>query len=126
MDTASIRPAHGAVPLQAVRPEAPQQRGSVQTELAPSQSVGSAWESSPVRYDASQNAIAMSRLAELVARPAEHRFERDRKSDVLVFKRIDPASGEILMQLPEQSLLDLRAYLRDLEGAAGHSIARTA
>jgi hypothetical protein len=30
-----------------------------------------------------------------------------------------------LMQLPEQSLLDLRAYLRDLESAAGASIART-
>jgi uncharacterized FlaG/YvyC family protein len=125
MDASAIRQTYGAVPVQAVRPESSQQRGSVATELPARQSVGSAWEGSAVRNEASQTAAAMSRMAELVARPTEQRFERDRKTDALVFKRIDPASGEVLMQLPEQSLLDLRAYLRDLEHAAGSSIART-
>jgi uncharacterized FlaG/YvyC family protein len=125
MDAAAIRQTYGAVPVQAVRPESPQQRGSVATELPARQSVASAWEAGAVRNDASPTAMAMSRMAELVARPVEQRFERDRKTDALVFKRIDPASGEVLMQLPEQSLLDLRAYLRDLERAAGPSISRT-
>jgi uncharacterized FlaG/YvyC family protein len=124
MDAAAIRQTYGAVPVQAMRPEF-SHRGSVRTELPARQSVASAWEASAARNDTSRTAAAMSRMAELVARPTEQRFERDRKTDALVFKRIDPASGEVLMQLPEQSLLDLRAYLRDLESAAGSSIART-
>jgi uncharacterized FlaG/YvyC family protein len=112
------------VDLAAARPEPVPQKGAVATELPADKSVGSAWDSAAVRHDVSTTAAGLSHAAERTTRPAEQRFERDRKTNQLVFKLVDLETGEALMQLPDQSLLDLRAYLRQAE--AFKVVSRTA
>jgi hypothetical protein len=126
MDTAAIRQAHTAMPVEAGRMSGYVVSGAVPTELPASQSVASAWEAAAVRSDISPHAATLARLAERTALPAEQRFERDRRTEVLVFKKIDPSTGEVMLQLPDQSLLDLRAYLKKHEDAALPALERNA
>jgi hypothetical protein len=118
MDTAALRQAFAAVPVQVARPDPFVARGAVPTELPAVQSVGSAWDGSAVRTDLPQNPAALSRLAQAMQRTTEQRFERDRKTDTLVYKQVDPKTGEVLLQLPDQSLLNLRAYLKQVQDNA--------
>jgi hypothetical protein len=126
MDAAAIRQAFTAVPVQAVRTDSSVAPGAVATELPAPKTVASAWEASPTRMDLTPQAGALARLAQAMQRVPEQRFERDRKTDVLVFKQVDPGTGEVLLQLPDQSLLNLRAYLREQEEAALPSLEKTA
>ena len=87
---------------------------SVATELPSTKSVQSAWTSEPVENRISSHAAIAGRLAQAI-KTTEQRYERDRDTATLVFKRIDPTSGEVIMQLPTQSVLDLRAYLKQQE-----------
>jgi len=104
-----------------VRPDA------VATELPSTKSVQSAWTSEPVENRISSHAAIAGRLA-ATFKTSEQRFERDPDTATLVFKRIDPTSGEVIMQLPTQSVLDLRAYLKQQETSsqAEASLSKTA
>jgi hypothetical protein len=126
MDSAGIRQAYTAVPVQVARTDGFVPRGSVTTELPSPQVVGSAWEGAAVRTDLSHEATLLSRLAQYMQRTPEQRFERDRKTEVLVFKQVDPSTGQVLLQLPDQSLLNLRAYLKEQEAAALPAIEKSA
>jgi hypothetical protein len=100
--------------------------GSVATELPAGQTITPAHESAPIRNDVSRHADLLSRLGYPLQRQTEQRFERDRKTEVLVFKQVDQSTGEVLMQLPDQSLLNLRAYLRERADAAPHDVEKSA
>ncbi|MDQ0473060.1 flagellar protein FlaG [Labrys wisconsinensis] len=123
MDVGVLRQSFAAVPVHPTRLDALAPRDAVTTELSAGQSVSAAAGSDVVRTDVSPHAATLSRLAEAFQR-SETRFERDRKTEALVFKRIDPATGEVLLQIPDQSLLDLRAYLRQT-GDTARSTAET-
>jgi|tagenome__1003787_1003787.scaffolds.fasta_scaffold18388317_1 uncharacterized FlaG/YvyC family protein len=126
MDTASIRQAYTAVPVQAARPDGFVTRDAVQTELPARQTVASPWEGSAVRTDVTPYGATLTRLAQLMQRPTEQRFERDRKTETLVYKQVDPSTGQVILQLPDQSLLNLRAYLKEQEALSAPSVAKTA
>jgi len=83
--------------------------------------------SEPVENRISSHAAIAGRLAQAI-KTTEQRYERDRDTATLVFKRIDPTSGEVIMQLPTQSVLDLRAYLKQQEtsGQAETALSKTA
>lgn len=97
------------------RPDAYARPEAVRTELPATKSVQSSWPGQPVEKQVSQHASALGRLA-ADPHPTEQRFERDKDTSTLVFKQIDPESGEIIMQLPSKHLLDLRAYLKQQGG----------
>ena len=125
MDTAVSRPALPAQPAQVIRQDVYAHPDAVRTELAPVLSVQPAWSSAPVDNRVSQHAASASRLADVI-KSTEQRFERDRDTNTLVFKQIDPKSGEVIMQLPTQSLLDLRVYLKQQQGTAQAGVKKTA
>jgi len=125
MDAAALRQAYSAVPVVPVRADIYARRDAVSTELPVSQSVASTGDAA-VQNDVSRNAEAFGRLAQYFQKPLEQRFERDRKTEVLVFKKVDPANGDVILQLPDQSLLNLRAYLKDQESLSRHGIEKTA
>jgi flagellar protein FlaG len=126
MDIAALRQSFTAVPVMPVRPDVFAPAGSVATELPAGQTVSPPREAAPTRNDVSRHADLMSRLGYASQRQTEQRFERDRKTEVLVFKQVDPSTGEVIMQLPDQSLLNLRAYLRDQQEAAPHEVEKSA
>ena len=126
MDTASLRQGFTAVPVMPVRPDVIAARNAVPTQLPVGQSVGSVGDAPAVRNEVSQQSAMLSRLAQFMQRPLEQRFERDRKTDVLVFKKIDPRYGDIVLQLPDQSLLNLRAYLKDQQDNLTRGTEKTA
>jgi uncharacterized FlaG/YvyC family protein len=113
METATLRQAFTSVPIVPLRADVTAPRDMAATELPASQSVVPASQAPAVRNDASQAAASFGRLAQYLQRPTEPRFERDRKTDTLVFKKVDPSNGEVILQLPDQALLNLRAYLKD-------------
>ena len=126
MDTASLRQGFTAVPVLPVRPDVAAPRHAVPTELPLGQSVGSVGDAPAVRNDVSQQSAMLGRLAQFMQRPLEQRFERDRKTDLLVFKKIDPRYGDVVLQLPDQSLLNLRAYLKDQQDHLARGVEKTA
>jgi uncharacterized FlaG/YvyC family protein len=126
MDAGALRQSFAAVPVQPVRLNTLAPRDAVPTELPPQQSIAAAAGSDAVRTDLSPHAATLSRLAETFQRSSEARFERDRKTDTLVFKRINPTTGEIILQIPNQSLLNLRAYLKQTEDSSHSAIEKTA
>jgi uncharacterized FlaG/YvyC family protein len=127
METAALRQAFVSVPIAPLRADVTAPRDMAPTELPASQSVAPTSQTPAVRNDTSQAAASFGRLAQYLQRPTEQRFERDRKTDTLVFKKVDPSNGDIVLQLPDQALLNLRAYLKEQAAAAApHEVEKTA
>jgi flagellar protein FlaG len=127
MDTATLRQSFIPVPVAPLRADAAAPRDMVATELPATQSVVAASQAPAVQNDASGAAAAFGRLAQAFQRPTEQRIERDRKTELLVFKKVNTANGEVVLQLPDQSLLNLRAYLKEQADAAlPHEVEKTA
>lgn len=42
-------------------------------------------------------------------------YDRDPDTKTLVYKAIDSATGQVLVQLPDESMLRMRAYLQSLQ-----------
>lgn len=58
----------------------------------------------------------------------KRQFTRDPDTDALVFQVMDPVSGEVFLQLPDEATLRARVYARELEArtspdAAGSTVA---
>src|SRR5690349_8767552 len=104
MDTASLRQAFTSVPIVPLRADVTAPRDMAATELPASQAVIAASQVPAVRNETSQASASFGRLAQYLQRPTEPRFERDRKTDTLVFKKVDPSNGEVILQLPDQAL----------------------
>ena len=123
----TVSPVSSTQPTQHVRLDVHVRPDAVATELPSTKSVQSAWTSEPVENRISSHAAIAGRLAQAI-KATEQRFERDPDTATLVFKRIDPTSGEVIMQLPTQSVLDLRAYLKqqDTTSHAEAAVSKTA
>jgi len=123
----SVSPVSPTQPTHFGRLDVHARADAVATELPSTKSVQSAWTSEPVENRISSHAAIAGRLAQAI-KTTEQRYERDRDTATLVFKRIDPTSGEVIMQLPTQSVLDLRAYLKQQEtsGQAETALSKTA
>ena len=125
MDNAVSRPASTGQPAPIARPDYHAKTDAVATELPSSKSVQSAWPSEPVENRISPQAATISHMVQII-KTTEQRYERDRETSTLVFKQIDPNSGEVIMQLPNQSLLNLRAYLKQQASSSNAGLQRSA
>jgi len=121
----SLTPTTPAQPTPFIRADTHAKADAVRTELPARKSVQSAWASDPVENRVSTHAALASRVAEVV-KATEQRYERDRDSSTLVYKQIDPTSGEVIMQLPTESVLNLRAYLKQQENSRQAAVRKTA
>lgn len=128
MDIASHRPAVGSTATG--RPDAVQYREAVRTELPRVQRVtqplsagaGSAADDRRSGDAAARDAriladrrARMERIADAVRESLQRRIEKDDAAGMLVYRTVDTVTGEVVRQYPEEMILKLKAYAREME-----------
>lgn len=88
----------------------------VATNLAPDAAVQQVGKTEPVRFDASRAASGAA-LDAVVSDFIRRNIEIDPQTRELVFQVVDQKSGRVIRQTPEEAILRLRAYIRDLRAA---------
>lgn len=58
--------------------------------------------------------------------PERRAYIRDAESRSLVFRVTDPATGDVVMQIPNEVILKARAYAREATPFVGERISKTA
>lgn len=97
-----------------VRAEPPAQREAVTTELPSAATVTSATETSPTRVEISRSARSLQALDDPAAAALQRETTRDEETDTLVYRVTDQKTGRVVQQIPDESLLRLRAYIAEL------------
>lgn len=121
MDTGAVRPL--PIQISAPAPRAPEAPAPVaKTDLPEAAAV------TPTREVQRQDATAPDQSREesrdkvreeaTSERQLKRENIRDSVTDTLIFREIDEASGEVIRQLPEESILRLRRALADKEQSA--------
>jgi hypothetical protein len=108
------RPATAPAPnaLQRADPAAP--AGAVRTELAPEAAVQPVGDAAAVRLDLSDDARSRAALDQALAETIARRIEIDPKTREVVYQTVDRETGEVVRQVPDQALMRLRAYAREM------------
>lgn len=86
--------------------------GAAKTELAPEASVQPVSEA--VRVDLTDGAAARAAVERTLRETIERRIEIDPKTREVVYQTVDRQTGEVVRQVPDQALLRLRAYAREM------------
>lgn len=125
MDIGGVRPAVPGVTMPV--PRAPAESGfSVRTELPARSAVGQSQETDNSTTQSGtdagrREALARQREAQRIkadeSRQIDQEIERDAATDALVFKKIDVQSGEVVRQVPEESMLRIRALMNSMDEA---------
>lgn len=58
--------------------------------------------------------------------PEQRAYVRDAESESLVFRVTDPATGDVVMQIPNEVIIKARVYARETTAFAGERVAKTA
>lgn len=118
MEIGSIaKPAAVSTPPAPQRVESLATAGAVKTELAPEASVQQAGKAEAVRFEPTQGVQARAALEAAIRDVIEHNITIDPKSREVVFQSIDKRTGEVVRQVPDETLLKLRAYAREMREA---------
>jgi uncharacterized FlaG/YvyC family protein len=127
MDIPSTRPAVGT--NSTGRPDPVQYREAVRTELPraqrvtqpPSNSAGSALDDrrpgdAAARDDRvlADRRARMERIADTIRESLQRRIEKDEAAGLLVYRTVDKETGEVVRQYPDEMVLKLRAYAREM------------
>ena len=128
MDVQSPRPAVGTG--QFGRPETVTYREAVRTELPRVQRVEQPLAASAAaaagdrrtgdaaardeRAQAERRA-RLERMADMIRESLQRRIERDDSADTLVYRTVDKVTGEVVRQFPDEMILKLKAYAREME-----------
>lgn len=99
------------------RPEAAVTAGAVRTELPKEAAVQAAPEDPPLRFEGRDDAEARARVALALRDMIDRNTEIDPKTREVVFQQVDRATGEVVRQVPDEALLRLRAYAREMREA---------
>jgi uncharacterized FlaG/YvyC family protein len=115
MDTGNIaKPAPYSPPNAPHRADTLASSGAVRTELPPESSVQQVPDAEAVRYEPSDGAQARAILDAAMREMIERRIEIDPKTREVVYQTVDRESGEVIRQTPDQALLRLRVYAREM------------
>ena len=117
MDAGSnIRPLASTAAVSPVRQETAPVQGAVRTDLPPTEAVSALADTEAARLDLS----AAARRAQEAKTKAETKSQgdtiqrtlaEDRDTREMVFKATDTRTGQVVMQIPDEALLRLRAYV---------------
>jgi flagellar protein FlaG len=127
METGSVtKPVAVAAPAVPARTDHLVAAGAVRTELAPEAAVQQASEAQAVRFDPSHRAEVRAALEEALREVIERDLTIHPKTRDIVFQAINVRTGEVLRQIPDEALLKLRTYLRELreQEASADGVAR--
>ena len=100
----TVRPVGVATQPGAVRPDVGPVREAVPTNLAPAQTVTAAAKPDEARQDALQSGTSDPSYVRKIILDAQSRE--------VIYRVIDPKSGRVVRQIPEEAMLRLRAYNR--------------
>ncbi len=118
MEAGSItKPAPVSTPPASPRVDSLATAGAVKTELAPEASVQQTSVDEAVRFEPSEDVNRRAALDAAVRDAIERNVKMDPKSREIVFQSVDKRTGEVVRQVPDEALLRLRAYARQLREA---------
>ena len=125
---------HVSKPVAPAAPAAPRvdilaAAGAVKTQLAPEAAVQQAGETPPVRFVPSDGADFSASLDSAMREVVERNITIDPRTRELVFQTISKETGEVVRQVPDEAMLRLRAYVREMReaeenGRAGSDVPR--
>jgi len=117
MDAGSnIRPLASTAAVSPVRQETAPVQGAVRTDLPAQETVAAPADTEAARLDlsaAARRAQAAKSKAETKSQTdtIERTLAEDRDTREMVFKATDTRTGQVVMQIPDEALLRLRAYV---------------
>jgi flagellar protein FlaG len=115
METGSIgKPLPAAAPVTPPRTDHLAAAGAVKTELAPEASVQQAEKAQPVRFEPSSGVEARAALEVALDNVIERTLEVDSQRREVIYRAVDQETGEVVQQLPDETVLRLRTYLREM------------
>lgn len=115
MDTGSIaRPAPMAAPGAPLRVDTLASAGAVRTDLPPDASVQQPAAVEAVRFDPTDGAQDRAKLDAALRDMIDRRITIEPKTREVVYQTVDKESGEVIRQIPDEALLRLRAYGREM------------
>ena len=115
METGNItKPVVAAAPVAPVRADLLVAAGAVKTELKPEAAVQQASSAPPVQYAPTEGADFTAALDGAMREAVERNITVDPRTRELVFQTISKETGEVVRQIPDEAVLRLRAYVRDL------------
>jgi len=92
--------------------------GAVRTELPPEASVQQVSEVEAVRFDPSDGARDRAKLDAALRDMIDRRITIEPKTREVVYQTVNRESGEVIRQIPDEALLRLRAYGREMREKA--------
>ena len=120
METGNIvKPVAPAAPAAPARVELVT-AGAVKTELAPEAAVQQVGKTPAVQFAPSDGADFHATLDSTLRDVVERNIVVDPRTRELVFQTISKETGEVVRQVPDEAILRLRAYVRDLVEAEEH------
>ena len=109
-----VAPAAAAVPA---RVDILAAAGAVKTQLAPDAAVQQAGKTPAVRFAPNDGASFGASLDSAMREVVERNITVDPKTRELVFQTISKETGEVVRQVPDEAMLRLRAYVREMREA---------
>jgi flagellar protein FlaG len=92
--------------------------GAVKTDLAPEAAVQQVHEIGAVRFEPSEGAEARAKLDAAMREVIDRRIEIEPTTREVVYQTIDRETGEVVRQIPDEALMRLRAYSREMREKA--------
>ena len=130
METGNIsKPVAPAAPVAPARVDILAAAGAVKSQLAPEAAVQQASETPPVRFAPNDGADFSASLDLALREVVERNITIDPRTRELVFQTISKETGEVVRQVPDEAMLRLRAYVREMreaeeKGRAGSDVPR--
>lgn len=117
MDTGGIaKPPAVTAPTGPARADVLHSARGIATELAPEAAVQQTGEAEAMRYEPGR-AAAGAALDATVSEFIKRNIEIDPQTREVVFQVVDRQTGRVLRQTPDEAILRLRAYVRELRAA---------
>ncbi|MHB2168824.1 flagellar protein FlaG [Alsobacter sp. R-9] len=96
-----------------VRPDTPAVRAGVSTEVASEAAVTAVEDSSPTRVDISRTARTLQAMEAPQGQPLRRETTRDEETSSLVYRVTNEKTGQVVQQIPDETLLRLRAAIAE-------------
>jgi uncharacterized FlaG/YvyC family protein len=118
MESGSIsKPIAAAAPVAPARSDHLVAAGAVKTELAPEAAVQQVDDSAAVQFAPSQGADFKASIDGVLRQTVERMTTVDPRTQEVVFRAISKETGVVVRQVPDETMLRFRAYLRELVDA---------
>jgi uncharacterized FlaG/YvyC family protein len=110
------------------RAETLQSAAAVATELAPEAAVQQASKVEAVRFEQSSELQSRAAIDAAVRDLIKRRLEIDPRTKEVVFQVVNKETGEVVRQIPDEAILKIRAYAKEMRerDAASDERRRTA